>query len=1499
MSQSIPEKSLVLQELEVLEKFLLETPEHGIKEAANYILGRVKLNVEKLKQTNETYLEPRWMAVLHRIEKYLTEQASGQNRHSDFNDLRKKILRDFQCKTDLNTAEITALLQTAEQKNFRFSAQVAQDIIAYLFFKGKADGFYIDIGANDGISGSTTFWAQQAGWKGICVEPQKSTFDRMKKVRNCALYNCAVSNKSQENVEFISFPDKDTRSGLADSMSQSHIEEAKKLSDMEKNFVSTKTFGDIMSDFPDVKFIEFLSIDTEGHEMQVLESIDFTKFKFGLITIETEDGSDVAKYVENNGYKKLMTAGSDVLFVPKDYDIPVSCAIFPFEVKTNQYTGLMKNILQTINIKPTDNLAASDFIWLHWFENKLLFGDLQQKMDFLKKSKENGQKIIWNVHNKQPHETDNAEQVRNLMKSLAEYAYKIVIHSKMTTQVIKELCGNDEKILQKIIFVPHPHYSGTYGSLCPQNSLSNDKLKILFFGQIRPYKNIELLIKVFNDLDFDDVELNICGNCSNENYKRDLLNLIKTDKIKSDFRFIADDEVAYLLAQNHILLLPYSLESSLNSGATILAFSYSRSVISSLNGTLDDIEDKSLFFSYDYKTHEEHERKLKEILTQIREKYRGKYDELLALGEKCRKNVLENNSYLKTAQGLAQVFDVKVTQQIQTPPPAQNIQKSLVLQELEVMEKFLLETPEHGIKEAANYIFERIKLNVEKLKQTNETNLEPRWTAVLRRIEKYLGAASAQKQTVGWVIDDLRRDILTNFQNRVMLSPQKISELLVTAQRQNLRFSAQAAQDIMAYLFFEGKKDGFYVEIATDDKINASAVSWAKQIGWKGIQTQPQEIFTKPFDDIMKDFSGVKHIDFLSINAQEREMRVLESIDFTKFKFGLIAIETQDGSGAVKYIEKNGYKKLIVAASYILFVPVGVQTKNLPQYSKEQPLVSVICLAYNHEKFIRKCLDGFVMQKTDFAFEVIVHEDASTDKTADIVREYQEKYPEIIKPIFQSENQYSKGHLGNMAEKICSNITGKYTAYCDGDDYWTDEYKLQIQADFLESHPEFSMCSGGYYRNNIIDSKLNEQSVFVSENPVGLVYDYKTAIGLWCRYTYPLTIMYRTNIFLDYCKSFSKNFKSSVDIHLVYFALQHGNGYYFSRQLASYTVHTGGVWSGLDDFEKIKTNQNLYKGLWEYTKDGVFVEKLLNFTVSLLKNFWRLSIEERKELLNDVKKLNLQVPADYLEQISQSVINRYIKQPRKTLRFTVHLTDHCNLNCKHCAHFCSIAEERFADIAVLDRDFKRLSDLVNRQNEYIDLQGGEPLLHPQINDIMIMARKHFDGVIRIVTNGILLPNMPDSFWQTAHDNNIVIDISVYPIKIDNEKIARNLAKFGVSTRSRKKAGENEWFRGRYDIEGKQNPERQYLKCGFGNNYWCLEDGKLSCCGAAHYIKHLNKCLDKKFEVMPKDCVDIFKVNSFQEIAENFAKATPFCRYCTLKIEYVRWEQSRKEVSEWL
>lgn len=123
----------------------------------------------------------------------------------------------------------------------------------------------------------------------------------------------------------------------------------------------------------------------------------------------------------------------------------------------------------------------------------------------------------------------------------------------------------------------------------------------------------------------------------------------------------------------------------------------------------------------------------------------------------------------------------------------------------------------------------------------------------------------------------------------------------------------------------------------------------------------------------------------------------------------------------------------------------------------KEPLVSIVCDTYNHAPYVRDALDGFLAQQTSFPFEIIVHDDASTDGTADILREYEAARPDLFRCVYRAENIYSRDPK-ILEHYVFPLARGKYTAICEGDDYWIRPDKLQTQIDYLESHPDCTLC---------------------------------------------------------------------------------------------------------------------------------------------------------------------------------------------------------------------------------------------------------------------------------------------------------------------------------------------------------------------------------------------------------------------------------------------------------
>ena len=224
-------------------------------------------------------------------------------------------------------------------------------------------------------------------------------------------------------------------------------------------------------------------------------------------------------------------------------------------------------------------------------------------------------------------------------------------------------------------------------------------------------------------------------------------------------------------------------------------------------------------------------------------------------------------------------------------------------------------------------------------------------------------------------------------------------------------------------------------------------------------------------------------------------------------------------------------------------------THHTPQ---EQVIVSIHCLVYNHEAYIKKCLEGFVMQKTNFLFEAIVHDDASTDKSADIIREYAEKFPHIIKPIYQTENQYSQKN-GAIGQAIAAKTRGKYIALCEGDDCWVDPFKLQKQVDFLEAHPDYSLaCTDAIVQNG--EKELNW--LRYSESCEIPFHDVVGKRGAWI---YTASMLYRRTAMDDY-PDFAKQCHIGDYPTTIHLAMK-GKVYFFAEKMVTYHYMHAGSWS--------------------------------------------------------------------------------------------------------------------------------------------------------------------------------------------------------------------------------------------------------------------------------------------------------------------------------------------------
>ena len=266
------------------------------------------------------------------------------------------------------------------------------------------------------------------------------------------------------------------------------------------------------------------------------------------------------------------------------------------------------------------------------------------------------------------------------------------------------------------------------------------------------------------------------------------------------------------------------------------------------------------------------------------------------------------------------------------------------------------------------------------------------------------------------------------------------------------------------------------------------------------------------------------------------------------------------------------------------------------------PLVSISCITFNHAPYLRECFDGFLMQQTDFKFEVVVHDDASTDGTREVIEEYTAKYPDIFVPMYQTENQYSKGVRGMMARFNFPRCRGKYIALCEGDDYWIDPLKLQKQVDFLEANESFSICWTKY--KELHQSGFNlvlKQPDWVKTIPSNSDFfiDLNTIFTPYCTYTL-------TCVFKKEAHELKYNTMQHAKDNTIYaLCLSKGNGMLLDFYGGVYRLHEGGIYSGVSSFNQ---RYNSYLNLKEIvnTISACKNDNIQNIRNGLLENSFSL-----------------------------------------------------------------------------------------------------------------------------------------------------------------------------------------------------------------------------------------------------------------------------------------------------
>lgn len=260
----------------------------------------------------------------------------------------------------------------------------------------------------------------------------------------------------------------------------------------------------------------------------------------------------------------------------------------------------------------------------------------------------------------------------------------------------------------------------------------------------------------------------------------------------------------------------------------------------------------------------------------------------------------------------------------------------------------------------------------------------------------------------------------------------------------------------------------------------------------------------------------------------------------------------------------------------------------------QRPMVSICCLTYNHERFIAHAIESFFMQQTNFQFEIVVGNDCSTDATLSILESFKKKYPDQIKLISSTKN---RGTHYNLIDTI-KECTGKYIALCEGDDYWTDSFKLQKQVDFLEQNPDYIICC---HYTRVIDEGSN--TIYVHPKPVPRIYSYHDLLAGRQEETKTATVLYQNVPIIHQLFNQPWFFSCNAGDKIFKLFATHYTGrkiYVLPEVMSCYRNHAGGIWSMIDARKR--------------------KEKMISDFNLIIKNFTYPALQKKMLLLLYVKR---------------------------------------------------------------------------------------------------------------------------------------------------------------------------------------------------------------------------------------------------------------------------------------